>query len=117
MLPSAAAGAVRVWKRAQITGDLGFWRCERRFASISQGAGWERDFVAGWQMRTQSWTARGLVLGVDKQHRIMTVSCETIPGYMDAMIMPIEVHETKEVDGLGRGALIEFSLVVGKENS
>jgi Cu/Ag efflux protein CusF len=65
----------------------------------------------------QKYPARGLVLGVDKQHRIMTVSCETIPGYMDAMIMPIEVHETKELDGLGRGALIEFSLVVGKENS
>ena len=47
----------------------------------------------------------------------MTVSCEAIPGYMDAMIMPIEVREAKELDGLTRGAMIEFSLVVGKENS
>ena len=65
----------------------------------------------------QKYAARGLVLGVDQQHRIMTVSCESIPGYMDAMIMPIEVRDGKELDGLARGAMIEFSLVVGKENS
>ena len=65
----------------------------------------------------QRYAASGLVLGVDQQHRIMTVSCEGIPGYMDAMIMPIEVREAKELDGLMRGAMIEFSLVVGKENS
>lgn len=65
----------------------------------------------------QKYAAKGLVLGVDRQHRIMTVSCESIPGYMDAMIMPIEVRETKELDGLARGAMIEFSLVVEKENS
>lgn len=64
----------------------------------------------------QKYAAKGLVLGVDKQHRIMTVSCESIPGYMDAMVMPIEVREEKDLDGLVRGALIEFSLVVGKEN-
>lgn len=65
----------------------------------------------------QKYAAKGLVLGVDKPHRIMTVSCESIPGYMDAMIMPIEVRETKELDGLARGAMIEFSLVVEKENA
>jgi protein SCO1 len=65
----------------------------------------------------EKYSAKGLVLGVDNQHRIMTVSCEAIPGYMDAMIMPIEVREAKELDGLARGAMIEFSLVVGKENS
>ena len=65
----------------------------------------------------QKYAARGLVLGVDKPHRIMTVSCESIPGYMDAMIMPIEVREAKELEGLTRGAMIEFSLVVEKENS
>ena len=64
----------------------------------------------------QKYAARGLVLGVDKQHRIMTVSCENIPGYMDAMIMPIEVREGKELDGLARGAMIEFSLVAEKDH-
>jgi protein SCO1 len=64
----------------------------------------------------QKYAAKGLVLGVDKQHRIMTVSCESIPGYMDAMTMPIEVREAKELDGLARGAMIEFSLVADKEH-
>ena len=64
----------------------------------------------------QKYSAKGLVLGVDKQHRIMTVSCESIPGYMDAMIMPIELRDPKELDGLARGAMIEFSLVADKEH-
>lgn len=64
----------------------------------------------------QTYSAKGLVLGVDKQHRVMTVSCEAIAGYMDAMIMPIEVREAKELDGLTRGAMIEFSLVADKEH-
>ena len=64
----------------------------------------------------QRYSATGLVLGVDKQHRIITVSCESIPGYMDAMTMPIEVRETRELDGLTRGAMIEFSLVADKEH-
>lgn len=46
----------------------------------------------------------------------MTVSCESIPGYMDAMTMPIEVRDGKELDGLARGAMIEFSLVADKEH-
>src|SRR5262249_49379367 len=63
----------------------------------------------------QKHPARGLVLGVDKQHRIMTVSCEAIPGYMDAMIMPIEVRDAKELAGLARGAMIKLFLVADKE--
>lgn len=74
--------------------------------------------LAAWPaLAQQKYAAKGLVLGLDKQHRIMTVSCESIPGYMDAMIMPIGVHDTKELEGLARGAMIEFSLVVGKESS
>src|SRR5690349_15909737 len=65
----------------------------------------------------QKYTAKGLVLEVDKQHRIVTVSCESIPGYMEAMIMPIEVREATELEGLARGALLEFSLGAGCENS
>jgi len=64
----------------------------------------------------QKYSAKGLVLGVDTKGRVMTVSCESIPGYMDAMIMPIEVREAKELHGLTRGAMIEFSLVADKEH-
>ena len=64
----------------------------------------------------QKYSAKGLVLGVDTKGRVITVSCESIPGYMDAMIMPIEVREAKELHGLTRGAMIEFSLVADKEH-
>src|SRR5215469_16175294 len=63
----------------------------------------------------QKYSAKGLVLGVDTKGRVMTVSCESIPGYMDAMIMPIEVREAKELEALTRGAIVEFSLVADKE--
>ena len=64
----------------------------------------------------QSYSAKGLVLAVDKEHRLMTVSCEAIPDYMDAMVMPIEVRDARELDGLARGAMIEFSLVAEQEH-
>ena len=59
----------------------------------------------------QRHSAKGLVLAVDQEHRLMTVSCEAIPDYMDAMVMPIEVRDARELDGLARGTMIEFSLV------
>jgi len=65
----------------------------------------------------QRYAAKGLVLEIDKQHRSMTVSCEEIPGYMDAMIMPIEARDVKELQGLERGSTIEFTLIVDKESS
>jgi protein SCO1/2 len=64
----------------------------------------------------QRYSAKGLVLAVDKEHRTMTVSCEDIPGYMDAMVMPMEVRDARELDGLARGALIDFSLVADKDH-
>lgn len=64
----------------------------------------------------QKYAAKALVLAVDKQHRIMTASCEAITGYMDAMIMAIEVRDGREIEGLTRGTMIEFSLVADKEH-
>lgn len=62
----------------------------------------------------QKYSAKGLVLAVDKEHRLMTVSCEAIPGYMDAMVMPIRVRDGGELDAVARGAMIEFSLVADR---
>src|SRR5215469_17370878 len=64
----------------------------------------------------QRYSAKALVLAVDKEHRSMTVSCEDIPGYMDAMVMPLEVRDAGELNGLARGTSIEFSLVADKEH-
>ncbi len=65
----------------------------------------------------QRYQASGLVLSVDRVHKSMVVSCREIPGFMDAMAMSFSVPDAKALEPLDRGALIEFILVVGKENS
>lgn len=47
----------------------------------------------------------------------MVVSCEDIPGYMDAMVMSFAVHESKELDGLEPGKRVDFTLVVHKDSA
>ena len=59
----------------------------------------------------------GLVLKVDAAHKSMTVSCNSVPGYMDAMTMPFEVREAKMLDGIKPGAAIDFTFVVNVESS
>ena len=83
----------------------------RRFALLLLAA-----LLAFPTLAQQRYSAKGLVLAVDQEHRIMTVSCEDIPGYMDAMVMPIEVRDVRELDGLARSTLIEFSLVADQKH-
>ena len=59
----------------------------------------------------------GLVLEVDAAHRSITVSCNSVPGYMDAMTMPFDVREAKMLDGIKPGAAIDFTLVVNGDSS
>jgi len=65
----------------------------------------------------QRYHASGLVLSVDRVHKSMVVSCREIPGFMDAMVMSFPVSDAKALEPLTRGAVIEFTLVVGKESS
>ena len=65
----------------------------------------------------QRYSVTGLVLKVDPAHRTMVVSCQTIPGYMDAMVMPFSVRQAKTLDGVAAGTMIDFTLVVGKRES
>jgi protein SCO1 len=69
-----------------------------------------------------SWAAQqfpvtGMVLKVDRPHMIFVVSCQSIPGYMDAMVMPFEVRQVKDLDGLAPGMTVDFTLVVEKESN
>jgi protein SCO1/2 len=59
----------------------------------------------------------GLVVSVDPSHRTFVVSCDRIPGYMDAMVMPFSVRDSKELTGVAPGTMVDFTLVVGKESS
>jgi protein SCO1 len=70
----------------------------------------------------QSWGAEqhavtGMVLKVDRSNKTMIVSCESIPGYMEAMTMPFLVRDAKALDTLQAGATVEFTWVVDKDSS
>jgi protein SCO1 len=70
----------------------------------------------GWGAARQ-YSVSGLVLRVDRPRQTMVVSCNTIPGYMEAMGMPFEVRDPKALDGLRPGMAVEFRLVVNLNSS
>jgi len=55
--------------------------------------------------------ARGMVLSVDPTHHSLVVSCEAIPGYMDAMEMSFLVRAPSELAALKAGTTIDFEIV------
>jgi protein SCO1/2 len=67
--------------------------------------------------QAQRYSATGLVVRVDRAAHTMVVSCDTIPGYMDAMVMPFSVRNSRELENLAPGVMIEFTLVVDKKSS
>jgi protein SCO1/2 len=69
----------------------------------------------GWA--GQKYDVRGLVLKVDAPRKNMLVSCESIPGYMEAMTMPFTVRESGMLEGLKPGTAVEFTLVVDDDSS
>lgn len=71
--------------------------------------------VSAWA--AQKYSASGMVLKVDRVHKTFVVSCQSVPGFMDAMAMPFEVHETQELEGLAPGMIVEFTLVVDRDTS
>jgi protein SCO1 len=74
-------------------------------------------FGANPSWSVQQYSVSGLVLSVDRSRQTMMVSCNTIPGYMDAMVMPFEVRDGKMLDGLEPGITVEFRLVVEQNSS
>ncbi len=65
----------------------------------------------------QRYSATGLVLRVDRPAHTMVVSCDPIPGYMDAMAMPFSVRDSTALENLAPGTMIEFTLVVDRKSS
>jgi protein SCO1 len=68
---------------------------------------WAAPLLAG-----ETYSASGLVLRVDRGHLSLEVSCQAIPGYMDAMVMTFPVHNATAIDGLTPGMMIDFKLDV-----
>lgn len=63
----------------------------------------------------QRYSASGLVIKVDPSHRRAVISCNAIPGYMDAMTMPLSVRTASELENLTPGTMVDFNLVVEKD--
>jgi len=61
----------------------------------------------------KAYAVRGMVLSVDAAKRTFVVSHEPIAGLMEAMAMPFEVRDARELQGLAAGAVVEFTLLIG----
>lgn len=59
----------------------------------------------------------GLVLSVDEGRTGFVVSHDAIPGVMAAMTMPFEVRDPRELEGVGSGAMVAFTLVLGDQGA
>jgi protein SCO1/2 len=71
------------------------------------------SIAAGLSAADKVYTVTGMVTRVDLPTRTIVVSHQAIVGLMDAMVMPFEVTEAKELQGVVPGAVVEFTLTVG----
>ena len=63
----------------------------------------------------ESHSAKGLVLRTDLAHHSLTVSCEAMPGYMDAMEMEFKVSDPGVLARLKPGAAVNFTVTVRRD--
>ncbi|HLG59594.1 MAG TPA: SCO family protein [Vicinamibacterales bacterium] len=63
------------------------------------------------------FTVKGMVVRVDPAGRTFVVSHEKIVGLMDSMIMPFDVRDAKDLEGVVPGAIVEFTLTVGDKSA
>ena len=68
-------------------------------------------FAGSRVLALEEHPVRGLVLKVDVENRSLVVSCDTIPGYMDAMEMPFAVQDPKTLAALKPGMTVRFTMV------
>jgi protein SCO1 len=64
----------------------------------------------------RTYSVTGLVLKIDKAHQRLLVSCQSIPGYRDAMATSYAVRDPNELEGLTPGMIVEFTLVLEQES-
>lgn len=67
--------------------------------------------AAGSAWGAQEHAARGVVTGLDAKKRSLIVSCEAIPGYMDAMEMSFAARDAKVLEPIRLGMTVSFTMV------
>jgi protein SCO1/2 len=65
----------------------------------------------------QTHAGSGLVLQVRPQQNEVVVSMKEIPGFMEAMVMPLPVRAAKDLCGINPGMMVDFTLVVTQTTS
>jgi protein SCO1/2 len=71
--------------------------------------------TANWA--ATQYTVTGLVLKVDRNHGVFTVSCNRVPGYMEAMVMTFPVRKPETLNSIQPGASVEFVLHLNAKSS
>ena len=59
----------------------------------------------------ENHAAKGIVLKVDAAHRLLTISCEAIPHFMEAMEMEFAVRDATALSNLKPGTAVTFTIV------
>jgi protein SCO1/2 len=54
---------------------------------------------------------QGMLLSVDAKQGLVTVSCDAIPGYMEAMVMPFSVRNVESFHHIHPGTVVRFTMV------
>lgn len=65
----------------------------------------------------QVYQVTGLVLGVDATNKTVRIKHDPIPGYMDAMTMPFEVRDERELEGVEPGDPVRFRMLVAESEA
>jgi protein SCO1 len=60
----------------------------------------------------RAFDVRGVVISVEPERRMVRIRHEEIPGYMAAMVMPFEVKDRVELEGLVAGDVVTFRMLV-----
>ena len=68
-------------------------------------------------MAAGRYAGSGLAISVDRTKQTVMISHESIPGYLDAMVMPFHVKDAASLNGVTPGVKVEFTLVVDKDSS
>src|ERR1700743_2568329 len=62
-------------------------------------------------------SAQGILLEVNQAEHRIVVSCDAIPGYMEAMTMPFIVRGPEDLKTFAPGATIRFNMVETKDET
>lgn len=73
--------------------------------------------VAAQAWAGEGHSGQGILLEVNLSKREIVVSCEAIPGYMEAMVMPFLVRGPEKLEELDPGMTVHFDLVEEKDQT